>query len=150
MLTNKIKMVSFYIMAYSSGKKKMANSSSGKKKILLVDDNEIQLTVYEVQLKTNYEVTTAMSGNEALDYLFRGFMPDLIILDILMPEMDGWETFGRLRAVGRLQKIPIIFLSSLSDKKVIDRAFGIGAVDFIVKPCDFVEFLDRVEKAVGK
>jgi PleD family two-component response regulator len=103
-----------------------------------------------MQLKTNYEVTKARSGNDALDYLFRGFIPDLIILDILMPEMDGWETFGRLRAVSKLQEVPIVFLSSISDKKEIDRAFGMGAVDFIVKPCNNIELLDRVEKAVKK
>jgi len=124
--------------------------NSGKKKILLVDDNEIQLNIYEAQLKINYEVTTARSGNHALDYLFHGFIPDLIILDILMPDMDGWETFGRLRAVSKLQEVPIVFLSSISDKKEIDRAFSMGAVDFIVKPCNNNELLDRVEKAVKK
>ena len=123
---------------------------NGKKKILLIDDNETQLTIYEAQLETNYEVTTARSGNDALDYLYRGLIPDLIILDILMPEMDGWETFNRLKAVSRLREVPIVFLSSISDKKEIDRAFGMGAVDFIVKPCDNTELLDRVEKAVKK
>jgi len=99
---------------------------NGKKKILLIDDNEIQLNIYEAQLRTNYEVTTARSGNDALDYLFRGFIPDLIILDILMPEMDGWETFGRLKTVSRMKEVPIVFLSSINDKREIDRAFSTG------------------------
>ena len=123
---------------------------NGKKKILLIDDNEIQLNIYEAQLRTNYEVTTARSGNDALDYLFRGFIPDLIILDILMPEMDGWETFGRLKTVSRMKEVPIVFLSSINDKREIDRAFSIGAVDFIVKPCDNTKLLDRVERAIIK
>jgi two-component system sensor histidine kinase/response regulator len=67
-----------------------------------------------------------------------------------MPEMDGWETFVRLRAVSKLQKVPIVFLSSIDDKKDIVRAFGMGAVDFIIKPCDNTELLDRVERAVKK
>ena len=121
-----------------------------KNKILLVDDNEIQLAIYEAQLKGDYKVTTARSGKEALDHLFRGFIPDLIILDILMPDMDGWETFGRLRAVSRLQEAPIVFLSTINDKKEIDRAFDMGAVDFIVKPCNGSEFLDRVKKVIKK
>jgi len=121
-----------------------------KKKILLVDDNEVQLSITEIQLKKEYEVTTAKSGREALDHLLHGFVPNLIILDILMPDMDGWETFGRLRAVSVLNETPIVFLSSLNDKKEIDRAFDMGAADFIVKPFNRKDFLKRVEKAVKK
>jgi len=62
--------------------------------------------------------------------------------------MDGWETFDRLRAISKLREFPIVFLSLISDKKEIDRAFGMGAVDFIVKPCNSTELLNRVEKAV--
>jgi len=123
---------------------------SGKKKILLVDDNEVQLSISEVQLNKEYEVTTAKSGKEALDYLFHGHVPDLIMLDILMPDMDGWETFGRLRAISKLHEVPILFMSSINDKKEIDRAFEMGAVDFIVKPCNSIELLERVKKAVKK
>ena len=78
----------------------MANTQ--KKKILLVDDNEVQLSFTQVQLQKKYVVMTAKSGKEALDHLLRGFTPDLILLDILMPNMDGWETFGRLRALSLL------------------------------------------------
>ena len=124
--------------------------NSEKKKILLVDDNEVQLSVSEVQLNKEYEVTTAKSGKEALDYLFHGHVPDLIILDILMPDMDGWETFGRLRAISKLHEVPILFFSSINDQKEIDRAFDMGAVDFIVKPCNNIELLDRVKNVVKK
>jgi len=124
--------------------------NSGKKKILLVDDNEVQLSVSEIQLNKDYEVTTAKSGKEALDYLFHGHVPDLIILDILMPDMDGWETFGRLRAISKLHEVPILFFSSINDQKEIDRAFDMGAVDFIVKPCNNIELLDRVKNVVKK
>jgi PleD family two-component response regulator len=124
--------------------------STGKKKILLVDDNEVQLSVAQIQLKKEYEVTGAKSGKEALDHLFHGFVPDLIMLDILMPDMDGWETFGRLRAISKLHEVPILFLSSINDKKEIDRAFEMGAVDFIVKPCNSTELLSRVKKVIKK
>ncbi len=92
------------------------DDNSGNKKILLVDDNEVQLSISEVQLNKEYEVTTAKSGKEALDYLFHGYVPDLIMLDILMPDMDGWETFGRLRAISKLHEVPILFMSSINDK----------------------------------
>jgi CheY-like chemotaxis protein len=125
-------------------------NDNGKKKILIVDDNEVQLSFAEIQLKKGYEVTSAKSGKEALDHLFHGLVPDLIMLDILMPDMDGWETFGRLRAVSVLHEVPIIFLSSVNDKKEIDRAFDMGAADFIVKPCNHEEFLARIGKAIKK
>jgi len=132
----------------------MVENNSGdiidKKKILLVDDNEAQLSMTEIQLKKTYEVTTAKSGKEALNHLFHGLVPDLIMLDILMPDMDGWETFGRLRAVSVLNEVPIIFLSSVNDKSEIDRAFDMGAADFIVKPFNSKEFLERVSKAIKK
>jgi len=124
--------------------------NSGKRKILIVDDNEVQLSFTEAQLKNEYEITTAKSGKEALDHLFHGYVPNLIILDILMPDMDGWETFGRLRAISKLHEVPILFFSSIDDQKEIDRAFDMGAVDFIIKPCNSIELLDRVKKAVKK
>ena len=124
--------------------------NSGKKKILLVDDNEVQLSISEVQLNKEYDVTTAKSGREALDCLFHGHVPDLIMLDILMPDMDGWETFGRLRAISKLHEVPILFLSSINDEKEIARAYDMGAVDFIIKPCNNTELLERVKKAVKK
>jgi len=124
--------------------------NSGKKKILLVDDNEVQLSVAEIQLKKEYEVTAAKSGKEALDHLFHGLIPNLIILDVLMPDMDGWETFGRLRAISKLHEVPIVFLSSINDKNEIDRAFDMGAADFVIKPCSSSEFLERIGKAIKK
>jgi len=127
-----------------------AIDDNDKKKILLVDDNEVQLSMTEIQLKKDYEVTTAKSGKEALDHLFHGLVPNLIILDILMPDMDGWETFGRLRAVSVLHEVPILFLSSINDKSEIDRAFDMGAADFLVKPFKSKEFLERIRKAIKK
>jgi PleD family two-component response regulator len=126
------------------------DDDSGKKKILLVDDNEVQLSISEVQLNKEYDVTTAKSGREALDYLFHGHVPDLIMLDILMPDMDGWETFGRLRAISKLHEVPILFLSSINDENEIERAYDMGAVDFIIKPCNSTELSERVKKAVKK
>jgi len=127
-----------------------AGENNEKKKILLVDDNELQLSITEIQLKKQYEVTTAKSGKEALDHLFHGLVPDLIMLDILMPDMDGWETFGRLRAISVLHEVPIIFLSSVNDKEEIDHALDMGAADFIVKPFNSKEFLERIGKAIKK
>ena len=127
-----------------------APKSTDKKKILLVDDNEVQLSFTEMQLQKKYEVVTAKSGKEALDRLLHGFTPDLILLDILMPNMDGWETFGRLRAVSLLHEAPIVFLSSINEQEEIDRAFQMGAADFITKPFDEKDFHARIKKALKK
>jgi PleD family two-component response regulator len=65
-----------------------------------------------------------------------------------MPNMDGWETFGRLRAVSLLHDAPIVFLSSINEKSEIDRAFQMGAADFIVKPFEEKDFHARIKKAL--
>ena len=121
-----------------------------KKKILLVDDNLIQLSIVEILLRKNYEVATAKSGKEALDSLLQGLVPDLIVLDILMPNMDGWEAFGRIRAISLLHNVPIVFLSAVNEKEEINRAFEMGAADFITKPFNGKDFLERIKKAMKK
>ena len=121
-----------------------------KKKILLVDDNLIQLSIVEILLRKNYEVATAKSGKEALDNLLQGLVPDLIVLDILMPNMDGWEAYGRIRAISLLHNVPIVFLSAVNEKEEINRAFEMGAADFITKPFNGKDFLERIKKAMKK
>ena len=124
--------------------------NDGRKKILLVDDNEMQLTFSKMQLSEEYDVTTAMSGREALACLFRGLVPDVIVLDILMPDMSGWETFGRLKAISLLHAVPIVFLSSLNEEDEIKRAYEMGAVDYITKPYDAKDFQERIKKVLEK
>ena len=121
-----------------------------KKKILLVDDNLIQLSIVEILLRKNYDVTSAKSGKEALDCLLQGLVPELIVLDILMPNMDGWEVYGRIRAISLLHNVPIVFLSAVNEKAEIDRAFQMGAADFITKPFNGKDFLERIKKAIKK
>jgi CheY-like chemotaxis protein len=118
------------------------------KKILLVDDDEIQLLIVRDYLKDEYELFTAKSGKEALALLIKGFIPNLIILDVLMPNMDGWETYNRLRAVSLLGNVPVVFFTSLQGKDEEIRAYEIGAVDFIRKPYEKEELIKRIETAL--
>jgi putative two-component system response regulator len=120
------------------------------KKIFLVDDDEIHLTMLESILKDQYEVITAKSGKDALDYLLNGIVPNLILLDILMPNLDGWETFNRLRAISFLQDVPIVFLTSVDESAEVEHAQEIGAADYITKPYNKDDLLDRIEKIVNK
>jgi putative two-component system response regulator len=118
-----------------------------KKKILLVDDDEIQNEIAKNMLDDEYEIFMAKSGKDALNYLYDGsFAPQLILLDILMPEMDGWEVFNRIRAISLLKNVPIIFITSLNTTEEEKRAFDIGANDFIRKPLSRDDLMERIKK----
>ena len=121
------------------------------KKILFVDDDAIQHAIAENILKDEYEVFKAKSGSEALQYLYSNdFVPNLILLDILMPDMDGWEVFNRIRGISLLKKVPIAFLTALTESSDEKRAFEIGADDFIRKPYDKEELLTRIKTILDK
>ena len=121
-----------------------------KVRILLVDDDEIHLSLAEAILKDEYEIITAKSGKEALKYFFQGKFPDLVLLDILMPNMDGWETYNRLKAFSFLQDIPVAFLTSISETTEKDYAIEIGAADFITKPFEKDDLQRRIKKILEK
>jgi putative two-component system response regulator len=124
---------------------------SGKKQeILLVDDDAIQIALLEDMLKTEYAVVSTRSGGEALEYLYGGSVPDLIVLDIVMPRMDGWETFNRMRSICALQNVPIIFLTSLGETQEAERARAMGASDYITKPVNANELMERIQNAIEK
>jgi CheY-like chemotaxis protein len=116
-----------------------------KKKILVIDDDEVHILTAESFLKDDYEVFSVKSGKEALEHLIKGNIPNLLLLDILMPNMDGWETFNRIKAISCLEDVPIIFLTSVSEIAEEKRAFEIGAKDYIKKPYVKNELLDRIK-----
>ena len=118
------------------------------KKILAVDDEEISLSLVETLLKDEYEVITAKSGLEALEHLYNGLVPDLILLDILMPVIDGWETFNRIKAISFLHDTPIVFLTLKNEPEDIKYAQEIGAADYIVKPYDRSNLLERIKSLI--
>ncbi|MCL2440507.1 MAG: response regulator [Treponema sp.] len=120
------------------------------KKILLVDDNEMQLTIVSNVLNQKYEITTAESGKEAVGYLSKGYIPNLILLDILMPEMDGWETYSLIKGLSLLRDVPIVFFTSLDTEKDKERASRLGAAGFITKPFDAKELMYNVDSIIEK
>ena len=120
----------------------MANE---KQKIFLIDDDNIQLTTAELFLKDEYEIHKATSGEEALKCLNNDeFTPDIIMLDILMPNMDGWEVFNRIRAIGKLRNVPVAFLTSEEGEKERRRAHLLGAADYITKPYNMTDLRNRI------
>ena len=117
-----------------------------KKKILVVDDEEGLRLLYEEVLKAEgYEVLTARNGREAIQQLEAG-KPDLIILDIVMPVMDGMEALGRI--VGKDRKIPIILNTSYSDYQQDFMSWAADA--YLTKSADFSELKNKVKELLEK
>ena len=104
-----------------------------KKKILLIDDNIVNLKIGMSALKDDFQVFTALSG-EKLPFFLEKNIPDLILLDIEMPGMDGFAVFELLKADPRTAEIPVIFLTSSDSIEHEKRCFDMGASDFIRKP----------------
>jgi methyl-accepting chemotaxis protein len=121
-------------------------SGNEMKKILLVDDDKTYLDVASSILKKDFEVIVAATGKEALQMFYQGLNPNLILLDLLMPEMDGWDTFERIRGISKLHNTPIAICSGSDDSNNMAQAKKMGAADFIQKPCK--DLLDRVKKLV--
>jgi two-component system, sensor histidine kinase and response regulator len=113
--------------------------------ILIIDDQPDNLRFLSSILTTEgYKVQRAISGEMAVNAAFNS-SPDLILLDIVMPKMDGYEVCQRLKSNPKTREIPIIFLSALNETSHKVKAFEIGGVDYIAKPFQFEEVLVRIE-----
>jgi DNA-binding response OmpR family regulator len=127
----------------------MKYGSNEKKKILVVDDDIIFLSTAELFLKDEYEIYKANSGTEALDYLSnQNLVPHLIMLDILMPNMDGWEVYNKIRVMNNFKKMPIVFLTSINEATERKCARKMGAADYITKPFNLTDLRNRIKKAI--
>lgn len=114
-------------------------------KILVVDDQPINVQLLKRKLeREGMSVATSYSGREALD-LVKADKPDLILLDVMMPEMDGIEVCQRLQADKETKAIPVIFITARTSKEGKIEGLGVGAVDYITKPIDLDETLARVQ-----
>jgi two-component system, sensor histidine kinase and response regulator len=120
------------------------SSAIPRSRVLIVDDITKNLQVVGTILRqAGYSVTPATSGAEALEGL-REQLPDLILLDLMMPEMDGLEVCRRLKADPLIQPIPVIFLTASNEMEHLVKGFEVGAVDYVTKPFNPPELLARV------
>jgi DNA-binding response OmpR family regulator len=120
------------------------------KKILVVDDETELLKALSIRLKTSgYEVITASDGQEGLEKA-KSLNPDLIVLDILMPKMDGYEVCRMLKFDEKYKSIPVIMLTAKAQD--IDKAMGkkVGADDYITKPFETQDLVDKIKKYLGE
>ena len=115
--------------------------------ILVVDDDKTNLSLAQRILGPQYRIAAAGSGSAALTYL-ESHRPDLILLDINMPEMDGYEVMEKLRADPRTETIPVIFLTADNLAETEIKCFQMGAMDFVTKPFVPDILLSRVSKTI--
>jgi two-component system, sensor histidine kinase and response regulator len=118
--------------------------ASGKETVLVVDDTATNVIIVTAFLtKTGYEVLVAENGEQALEVATQA-KPDLILLDVMMPKLDGYETCQRLKAQAATQDIPILFMTSRTGTKDKVQGFHVGAVDYITRPYQSDELLSRI------
>ncbi|MBU1147493.1 MAG: response regulator [Candidatus Omnitrophica bacterium] len=120
-----------------------------KKRILLVDDESDIVALTKNRLEANnYEVITAQSGKEALEKA-KNHKPDLVLLDIIMHDMDGYEVCKKLKAGEETQDISVVFFTASSSSDLEKKCREIGAAGFIQKPYEPGELLELVKKTLG-
>lgn len=122
----------------------MLMGSKPSYKVLVVDDDEsiVELLKYNLE-KNDYEVRTALDGMKAVE-IARKFTPNLVLLDIMMPKMDGVETCRQLRGIAELEKTFIIFLTARAEEYSEVAAFDVGADDYITKPIKPRALMSRI------
>lgn len=112
--------------------------------IMIVDDTEINIVILVEALKEEYRLIVAINGPKAIEML-KDNRPDLILLDIMMPQMNGYEVLNKLKQKPSLEHIPVILLSAITDCEYKRKGFSLGAVDYITKPFEIIEVKARVK-----
>jgi DNA-binding response OmpR family regulator len=122
------------------------------KKIMVVDDEpDILMTVGQMLEMVGYEVIRATNGNECIEKLNDEAQtnPDLIVLDIMMPEISGWDVAAKIKENPKWNNIPIVFLTAKGDTMSIGMG-QMASEDYIVKPFDVKDLIDRIQKILGR
>ena len=121
-----------------------------RKKVLIVDDEEGIREVLSASLQhRDYDILTAVDGEDGLEQAQR-LLPDLILLDVIMPKLDGWQVMQRLQQDERTQHIPIVVVSAKSETESLFRSKNLRAVDHFIKPVNLHERRAFVHRYVGR
>jgi DNA-binding response OmpR family regulator len=125
-----------------------SKKKTGQAKILIVDDEQDIVNTVQYRLKScDFNVITAGDGKEGLEKVINE-KPDLVLLDINMPIMDGHEMLERLRSNPDTKSIPVIMLTAYSDRRDISKAADLGIEHYVTKPFDFADLMDKISKAL--
>jgi DNA-binding response OmpR family regulator len=121
-----------------------------KYKILVVDDSTTNVVLLEAILdEKGYQIETALNAKEAYAIIERE-SPDLILLDLLMPKISGFEFLEEIRKNDNTKNTPVIVVSALTDEENVEKIMKMGAIDFIKKPIDLQYLVDKVESVLQK
>ena len=121
-----------------------------KKKILLVDDSTTMLLMERMVLGNGgYQLLTARDGEEAVRTALSD-TPDLILLDVVMPRMDGFEVCRKLRSHDRTRQTPIIMVTTRGEESHVEEGFRSGCNDFVIKPINGLELLTKIKNLLGE
>ncbi|MCL2763854.1 MAG: response regulator [Treponema sp.] len=127
-----------------SGYRSTSEITGTRKKIIYVDDVNYSLMTVKTRLSDHYEVYPADSVLKMYEFL-ENIKPDLILLDVNMPDIDGYEAIKSLKADERYINIPVIFLTGNSDRESVVKGLSLGAVDYVIKPFTTVKLVESIE-----
>ncbi len=120
-----------------------------RKRILLVDDSETSLMMARMILnKANYDILVAKDGAQGVETAARE-RPDLVLLDVVMPRMNGFEACAALKALPETQAIPVIMVTTRGEGESVETGLSAGAADYVTKPVNGLELLTKVRSALG-
>lgn len=121
-----------------------------QKKVLVIDDSETNLLLVESMFESDprIRILVKSNGKNIVDYCMKN-KPDLILLDLMMPEISGFDVLELLQSHSVLKKIPVIIISALDGQAEMKRAIEMGANDYIIKPIDFEENTQMILKILG-
>jgi CheY-like chemotaxis protein len=123
--------------------------ASTRKKILLVDDSQTSIFVERMILKARpYDLLVARDGEEAVRTA-ESHLPDLILMDVVMPRMNGFQAVEEIRKRDAIRDIPIIMVSTRGESGNVETGFGQGCNDYVTKPVDATELLTKVDNLIG-
>ncbi|MFW5886379.1 MAG: response regulator [Bacteroidota bacterium] len=119
------------------------------KKVLLADDSSVNnLLLQDILEEHGYQVVVAESGKKALQLLPKE-QPDLVLLDIMMPVIDGFEVLEKIKADEKLKHIPVIMVTAKNSPVDKKRSIDLGAADYIIKPIDVDDTIEKIKKALS-
>jgi DNA-binding response OmpR family regulator len=127
------------------------SDARSKKTILLVEDDSdlVELVTHWLE-RDGYTVRSTADGRDALAQLAADPLPDLVLLDVMIPHVTGFEVLQKLRAEARTRDVPVVMMTSFSRERDVARGRELGANDYIIKPLMELDFLDRVARALGE
>ncbi len=123
---------------------------TAKPRILIVDDDPVIVRLLQVNFRLEgYEVDTASRGEEALQAV-KAHLPDVVVLDVMMPGIDGWEVCRRLKENPKVSHIPVIFLSARAQDEDLQRGYALGVDEYVTKPFDPAHLVEIVRRSLDK